>query len=1099
MIRGGLAALPGAESAPPGIVIVVDQLEELFTLGSAESERREFISWLWRLGSNQGDGQGDGPRALVVCGVRADFYAACANYPQLRAALQSRQVFVGPMSQAELRQAIRFPAQVAGLEIGDGLVELLLRDLGGGQDAGWSPGGDISDYDAGRLPFLAHALQATWQQRSSGHVLTVDGYQATGGIAHAIATTADRCFSLLRPEDQEDARAVFLRLVRISDDDEDVRRPLGRAELLRASERPEGVQAVLDVYTASRLLTQTQDTVQITHEALIRAWPRLRRWINEDRAGNLIRQELEDDATAWDKGNRSKDLLHRGTQLDQDRRWAAAPRQRPSLSTRASEFLAASTRQRRRAARLTRVTIAVLAALAILAAVTAGFAVQQRFSALTARDDAVFGQVSNDATALVGTNDSLAAQFSALAYQLRPDPDTYTSLLGQTIRPLSTPLTGPGRTGEYLAFSPAGNVLATAGSEVQLWTTADPAHAVRLGSPIPVSGTLYSVALSPDGTLLATGGDGSFTVWDVRNPSKPVFHHAVLPDSPGEVPDLSFSADGRRIAVGTEAGTVQLWSVTPGGLPDALTAPLWPGDGWVNSVAFSADDRLLATGGANGNVRLWTVTDPRHPVPAGKPLKTRDGSSPRIVFASAGHLMATGNSLGYLQLWDVADPAQVRAIGTPVSGGNGPIFSIAFSPDDSTLASTVGTRVQLWAVNKELGLVPMGDSLSGYPSPVSAVAFGSDSRHFVAASTDGTTRLWTLPASVVMADTAPVRGMAFSPNGRLIATGSVRGILRLWKVTGPGQLAADGGPITVPAGQINILAFSPDGHTVAVGSQDGRIQEWDVGGAGTLRAAGPRFSVKHDGPVYALAFSPSGDELASAGLSGLVQLWKVADPAHPAPLGRPGTYRTGAIFGMAYSPNGRLLAIACKNARVGIWGIDSAGLVPIGVSLSTTSAAYSVAFSPDGRTLAVGTFDNLTQLWNVASPSAPLLLGQLAGGQAGAIFAVAFAPSGKRLATGSLDGTVQLWDVTHPARTTAYGHPLLTDPVGTPGVEQVSFSPDSQSLATTGGGGSLVLLPLAASQGKQWICQASPDVLTQPQWSMYVSGLPYDPPCGNRN
>ena len=222
-VDAGLAARPDAGPGGAKVIIVVDQLEELFTLGAGEPARREFIEWLWRL-SRRGDGA-DGSAAsaaLVTCGVRADFYAACADYPQLRTALQSSQVFVGPMSQAELRQAIRFPARAAGLEIEDGLVELLLRDLGGDQDAETAPGLDDYDYEAGRLPFLAHALQATWQQRSSGHVLTVDGYQATGGISRAIAITAERCFSRLDADAQDDARAVFLRLVRISDRGDDV-------------------------------------------------------------------------------------------------------------------------------------------------------------------------------------------------------------------------------------------------------------------------------------------------------------------------------------------------------------------------------------------------------------------------------------------------------------------------------------------------------------------------------------------------------------------------------------------------------------------------------------------------------------------------------------------------------------------------------------------------------------------------------------------------------------------------------------------------------------------------------------------------------------
>jgi hypothetical protein len=194
-------------------VIVVDQFEELFTLCDSEAERKTFISWLWRAAGS------DDPRrglALAVCGLRADFYAQCVSgYPELRRSLQADQVVLGPMSGEELQQAIRFPAEAAGLEVESGLTDLLLADLRTGRDQHDSDGGDrADDYDAGRLPLLAHALRATWQQRH-GSVLTVDGYRDTGGIEHAIATTAERVHASLDGPGQRELRVMLLRLVKI--------------------------------------------------------------------------------------------------------------------------------------------------------------------------------------------------------------------------------------------------------------------------------------------------------------------------------------------------------------------------------------------------------------------------------------------------------------------------------------------------------------------------------------------------------------------------------------------------------------------------------------------------------------------------------------------------------------------------------------------------------------------------------------------------------------------------------------------------------------------------------------------------------------------
>ena len=128
MLCQALEARAQSRHAAVKAVIIVDQVEEVFTLCDSEGERREFIDWLCGLARPS---SGEPPRAAVVCGLRADFYAECANYPQLREALTAGQVLVGPMSQAELREAVLSPAQAVGLDVESGLVELLLRDLGG--------------------------------------------------------------------------------------------------------------------------------------------------------------------------------------------------------------------------------------------------------------------------------------------------------------------------------------------------------------------------------------------------------------------------------------------------------------------------------------------------------------------------------------------------------------------------------------------------------------------------------------------------------------------------------------------------------------------------------------------------------------------------------------------------------------------------------------------------------------------------------------------------------------------------------------------------------------------------------------------------------
>lgn len=222
MLREALRGHIGGEDSAARVVVVVDQFEELFTLCTDDQRRRTFIELLFQLASQQSDNKADvRPLGLVVVGVRADFYAACANYPHLRTALQNNQLVVGPMSDTELREAILHPAWNVGLDVEAGLVELLLWDLG---DTATTTGeSEITSYEAGRLPLLAHVLRVTWQQRH-GHTLTVDGYRSTGGISRAVATTADRVWAGLDPAGQHVARTLFLRLIKIGDGAEDTRR-----------------------------------------------------------------------------------------------------------------------------------------------------------------------------------------------------------------------------------------------------------------------------------------------------------------------------------------------------------------------------------------------------------------------------------------------------------------------------------------------------------------------------------------------------------------------------------------------------------------------------------------------------------------------------------------------------------------------------------------------------------------------------------------------------------------------------------------------------------------------------------------------------------
>jgi hypothetical protein len=399
-----------AESASrPGtrVVVVVDQFEELFTLCESEAERTAFISWLCRAASST---PAMTQLAVTVCGLRADFYAECARYPELRHALQALQVLVGPMSEGELRQAIRNPAIAAGLDLDPGLIELLLADLRADNNPHAGPGSRDAalGYDAGRLPLLAYALRTTWQERH-GSTLTVDGYRQTGGIEHAIAVSAERVFDRLDATGKQVARPLLLRLVKVGPASAgDVRRAAARPELTNGLDAA-AAPAVVRAFTDSRLLTAGIDAIQMTHEALLRAWPRLQAWLDDDRASNPLRQHIEDAAAEWQRSPGDPSQLYRGPRLQGASTWARDHGHH--LSDTGRRFLTASARLDRRIRLAERSAIATLIVLAVTASTLAVAAAHEasiaRHEAGIARHEAGIAirqrnlAVSQDATEIV--------------------------------------------------------------------------------------------------------------------------------------------------------------------------------------------------------------------------------------------------------------------------------------------------------------------------------------------------------------------------------------------------------------------------------------------------------------------------------------------------------------------------------------------------------------------------------------------------------------------------------------------------------------------------------------------------------------------------
>jgi hypothetical protein len=693
--------------------VIVDQFEAVFTRCPDEAQRREFITELCELAGT----------ALVILALRADFYDHAIRYHGLASALQSRQVVLGPMTAEQVRRAIIEPARLARVTVEEGLVGLLLADLAP-RNAGVNAAdgtGPAGAYEPGALPLLSHAMLATWS-RSHGGARAVADYVASGRIRDALTQTAERAYDSLSADQRRLARRLFLRLVHVADDLPPSRATVELSELRDWGDADTQARAdadrVLATFVDERMIIVDAETAQITHDALLTAWPRLRSWIESGTEGLRTRRRITEGARAWADAGRESAALWRGSQLAVDRDWAAGEDNRASIPALAAEFVAASiaehTAMRRAERRRTRRLRGVVAVLTVLVLGVAGlsvYAFRQRQvaadatgSALAASRSANSREAAIEAGQVRAQDPSIAAQLSVAAYGIAHTPQATASLLESTGAP----------------------------------------SAARI---VDSSGIVQSVTLSPDRRLLAAAGaDGTLRLWNVAAPGHPS-PVATLVRADGQAPlyTAAFSPDGTVLAAAGAGQVVRLWNVSDPARPVPLGRPLTGLTSTVYSVAFSPDGKTLAAASADKTVWLWDVTDPAQPFPySGMPLTGPTAMTTAVAFSRDGHTLAAGSQDDKVWLWTLG-AGTATPEGT-LTGATNWVNTVAFSPDGTSVAAgTSDAGVLVWnRASRALTATLPG------PQPVTSVSWDGAGR-IASGDADGTVTLWTLPSPVLAA------------------------------------------------------------------------------------------------------------------------------------------------------------------------------------------------------------------------------------------------------------------------------------------------------------------------------------------------------------
>ncbi|MGW4683737.1 nSTAND1 domain-containing NTPase [Streptomyces sp. NPDC004244] len=698
------------------LVLVVDQFEEVFTVCADPAARARFITALV-------DGaQRPGSRCRVVLGVRADFYAHCTRHAPLVAVLRDAQTVVGPMTAAELRRVVVEPARRAGLTVEGALQATLVAHAHG---------------QVGALPLLSHALLETWRRRR-GAALTLDGFHAAGGFEGALAQSAEALHASLTGRQQQLARQTFVHLIALGEGTEDTKRPVARDELPSDAD----TATVLARAARLRLLTLDDGRVELTHEALIRAWPRLRGWLTDDRERIRLHRRLTEAARAWEHLGRDPGALYRGTRLALARDLAAG--HATALTAAERDFLdaglaaeeAAGNSARRRARRLGYL-VALLAALVVVAGVATASAVRAGAEVTRQRNDAVARNLADSTGDLTTTEPGLAVQLSLAAYRLSPTPKTRDSLVSA----LMTTLPAHPKEVVALAYRPDGRQLATASGDhtARLWRTRGTDRPEPVATLTGHGGDVRALAYHPDGRTLATGSaDGTARLWDVSDPARPTAL-ASLTGQGGEVRALAYSPDGHTLATSGSDGSLGLWDMADAARP-VLLARLAGHRDAVRAVAFAPDGRTLASAGEDATVRLTDVTDPRRPTPLAA-LEGHDTAVFSVAFSPDGAVLASaGGGRSPIRLWNVADPRRPAPLAT-LTGHTDVVGAVVFSPDGRTLASAGDDRtVRLWSVARPArpGLLT---TLTGHATAVGSVAFSPDGAVLASGGFDTTVRL----------------------------------------------------------------------------------------------------------------------------------------------------------------------------------------------------------------------------------------------------------------------------------------------------------------------------------------------------------------------
>jgi WD40 repeat protein/serine/threonine protein kinase len=1025
------------------LLLFIDQFEELFTLTEEPVIRQRFLDNLLEAVSAADS------RLRLVLTLRADFYDQPLLYPGFAELVRLYTEVVLPLTTEELAEAIHRPSERLGVGFEEDLVPIILSEVAA---------------QPGALPLMQYALTELFECRQNG-ILTYAAYQKTGGVLGALSRKAEELYSSLTPFQQEVARQLFLRLVTLGEGVEDTRRRVKISELEsllydsssygadKTSSADQPAKVVLETFGKARLLSFDRQphshspTIEIAHEALLREWKRLRKWLDEARTEVRLQRALNNAASDWSSANHDPSFLLHGARLAQFESWADETSL--ALNSQELDYLAASLsarddqekkeqKQREREARLERRSRQFLRALVIVLLlgmlVSFGMAGRARQAQFFAEEEAL-ARAAAEAAAVA--QEEIARLEASLAFarglahaansNLTQDPELSIMLALQSLESRYTP----------------------SGEEA----LRNSLHSSRLKYVIHSPSGFRSLDYSPDGSHFATiSRDGLVQVWDSQDGSQLLSRKFELSGD-----QITYSPEGDRLAIGFSDGTLLVL--------DASTAEplltLTGHNGWFNDIAFSPDGIYLASANSDDTIRVWDAHSGNSIYSFEAPAGQYQIANALVFIPGTSYLIISDNP-GNNSIVDLDKGGEVLPIDKSIFPSI-IISSRVITKDGSWLAapsSFIGQTVGIWDLKAILEgrSEPLKVNLKGHTNSIENYDFSQDGRLLATGSEDTTIKVWNLETDggemlmTLSGHRGRVDNVRISPDSSTLASISHDNTLRIWDITPEGSREV----LTLGkhVGQIRDLSYHPLLERLATASLDGKIRIWNVRTGELLHILD-----SHGRMVYSVAFSPDGKYIVSGGADFIIRVWEVDSgrlimelTGHEDVEGINHNYQVGGAFpgvlAVAYSPDGSLIASTGEDSTLRLWDAHTGELLHVLPVHPSKNGGSTLAFSPDGTRIATGTDTHgpegegagqsslmvrETSSWKILFDINDLLI---------VIRGISFSPDGKLMAVSGDDGYLRVFDAFSGAELYSLTHAST--------VLNTAFSPDGNYLVAVG-------------------------------------------------